>query len=206
MDVALAISRRCLWIIREYLQSPSKSWKISNWCQKKESKLAHVFELESLRSQHPKSFLFFTIKVHCIIKLVFPSLFFRKTSREKSKKLKSQEADKFLNLKIHPLHDSDPPPGFRGVWGYQEYQVSLQMCSLQEQAALHEEIPYHHISISYYSPTLPYIALILKGKECKASSERAQGQRAAHKGRGSHLSSVVPLHICCRLPQRVTIV
>ena len=75
---------------------------------------------------------------------------------------------------------------------------------LQEQAALHDEIPYHHISISYYPPALPYIALILKGKECKASSERAQGQRAAHKGRGSHLSSVVPLHICCRLPQRVT--
>ena len=58
--------------------------------------------------------------------------------------------------------------------------------------------------IFYYSPTLPYIALILKGKECKVSSERAQGQRAAHKGRGSHLSTVVPLHICCRLPQRVT--
>ena len=120
------------------------------------------------------------------------------------KKSKSQEADKFLNLKIHPLHDSDPPPGFRGVWGYQESQVSLQMCSRQQQAALHDEIPYHRTSTSYYSSTLPYIALILKGKECKASSERAQGQRAAHKGRGSHLSTVVPLHICCRLPQRVT--
>ena len=79
------------------------------------------------------------------------------------KKSKSQEADKFLNLKIHPLHDSDPPPGFRGVWGYQEYQVSLQMCSLQEQAALHDEIPYHRTSISYYSPTLPYIDLERKG-------------------------------------------
>ena len=117
------------------------------------------------------------------------------SSREKNKKSKSQEADKFLNLKIHPLHDSDPPPGFRGVWGYQEYQVSLQMCSRQQQAALHDEIPYHRTSTSYYSSTLPYIALILKGKECKASLERAQGQRAAHKGRGSHLSTVVPLHI-----------
>ena len=83
--------------------------------------------------------------------------------REKNKKSKSQEADKFLNLKIHPLHDSDPPPGFRGVWGYQEYQVSLQMCSRQEQAALHDEIPYHRFSKSYYSPTLPYIDLERKG-------------------------------------------
>ena len=129
----------------------------------KGSKLAHVFKLESLRSQHPKSFLFFTIKVHCILKLVFSFLFFRKTLREKNKKSKSQEADKFLNLKIHPLHDSDPPPGFRGVWGYQEYQVSLQMCSLQEQAAVHDEIPYHRTSISYSSPTLPYIDLERKG-------------------------------------------
>ena len=80
------------------------------------------------------------------------------------KKSKSQEADKFLNLKIHPLHDSDPPPGFRGVWGYQEYQVSLQMCSPQEQAALHEEISYHHVSIySTILPTLPYIDLERKG-------------------------------------------
>ena len=42
---------------------------------------------------------------------------------------KSEEADKFLNLKIHSLHDSDPPPGFGGVcvgvWGYQEYPMSL---------------------------------------------------------------------------------
>ena len=118
------------------------------------------------------------------------------------KKSKSQEADKFLNLKIHPLHDSDPPPGFRGVWGYQEYQVSLQMCSYKSKLHCTKK---SHITTFLYS-TIPQLCptLILKGKECKASSERAQGQRAAHKGRGSHLSSVVPLHICCRLPQRVT--
>ena len=59
-----------------------------------------------------------------------------------------------------------------------------------------------HITTFLY-PTIPQLCptVILKGKECKASSERAQGQRAAHKGRGSHLSTVVPLHICCRLPQ-----
>ena len=59
-----------------------------------------------------------------------------------------------------------------------------------------------HIT-AFPNPTIPQLCptLILKGKECKASSERAQGQRAAHKGRGSHLSTVVPLHICCRLPQ-----
>ena len=62
-----------------------------------------------------------------------------------------------------------------------------------------------HITTFLYSTNSQLCpTLILKGKECKASSERAQGQRAAHKGRGSHLSSVVPLHICCRLPQRVT--
>ena len=57
-----------------------------------------------------------------------------------------------------------------------------------------------HITTFLY-PTIPQLCptVILKGKECKASSERAQGQRAAHKGRGSHLSTVVPLHICCRL-------
>ena len=115
------------------------------------------------------------------------------------KKSKSQEADKFLNLKIHPLHDSDPPPGFRGVWGYQEYQVSLQMCSYKSK--LHCTMKSHITTFLY--PTIPQLCptVILKGKECKASSERAQGQRAAHKGRGSHLSTVVPLHICCRLPQ-----
>ena len=69
------------------------------------------------------------------------------------KKSKSQEADKFLNLKIHPLHDSDPPPGSRGVWGYQEYQVSLQMCSYKSK--LHCTMKSHITTFLY--PTIPQL-------------------------------------------------